>query len=62
MIKESTNDQCPICGTHLDLRRLAIGKGEYGEYLEEEFECPHCHHDLTVNTERVDVVSAEVDT
>ena len=48
---DNYDNKCPRCGTYLDLDWLVIGLGEYGEYLDEKCECPHCHAELVVTTE-----------
>lgn len=58
-MKTDTNSHCPRCGTYLDISYLCIGLGEYGEYLDEKFNCPHCGAELKVNTENIDVISFE---
>lgn len=57
--KENRDSRCPSCLGYINLHDLCVGKGEYGEYLSEEFECPYCHAKLIADTESVDVISQE---
>lgn len=51
--------ECPVCHKYFDLSDLCIGKGEYGEYLEEKFECPHCNSKLIATTECINIIKKE---
>ncbi len=54
---DNYDSHCPRCGTWLDMPYLESPDGEYGDYYSQEFECPHCHAPLTINTEKRDVIT-----